>query len=139
MVEESFEIWWWWNTPKWLLHAPWKYDIKMNTSCYFGCIWLKISHWNNINQKTKKGRLFAEKETKRRPILGKGLLWRLKSPKGDLFGNAAIAKNFFLPILPENCSRKKSKLKKSLKTYFSELNEFKSKKDFPIFLSEIIQ
>ena len=35
------------------------------------------------------GDLFAEKETKRRPILAKGLLRRPRSPKGDLFGNTA--------------------------------------------------
>ena len=40
------------------------------------------------------GDLFAEKETKRRPILAKGLLRRPRSPKGDLFGNTGIERSF---------------------------------------------
>ena len=35
------------------------------------------------------GDLFAEKETKRGPILRKGLLRRPRSPKGDQCGNTA--------------------------------------------------
>ena len=36
------------------------------------------------------GDLFAEKETKRGPILRKGLLRRPRSPKGDQCGNTGI-------------------------------------------------
>ena len=41
-------------------------------------------------QKNFLGDLFAEKETKRRPILAKGLLRRPRSPKGDLIGNTVM-------------------------------------------------
>ena len=45
-----------------------------------------------ICQKCFLGDHFAEKETKRGPILAKGLLRRPRSPKGDLFGNTATPK-----------------------------------------------
>ena len=43
----------------------------------------------NIYSKKILGDHFAEKETKRGPILGKGLLRRPRSPKGDQCGNTA--------------------------------------------------
>ena len=54
-------------------------------------------HKNLFLVKKKLGDLFAEKETKRRPILAKGLLRRPRSPKGDLFGNTGGAMLHQLP------------------------------------------
>ena len=44
----------------------------------------------NYMFKKNWGDLFAEKETKRGPILRKGLLRRPRSPKGDQCGNTAV-------------------------------------------------
>ena len=44
----------------------------------------------NYMFKKNWGDLFAEKQTKRGPILRKGLLRRPRSPKGDQCGNTGI-------------------------------------------------
>ena len=68
------------------------YDkILINHALHFH-IWLKIYYMKKyICQKNFLGDHFAEKETKRGPILAKGLLRRPRSPKGDLFGNTGNA------------------------------------------------
>ena len=76
MVEESFEIWWWWNAPKWLLHVAlivfdWKYHIEII-----------------LIKKPKKGDFLLKRR-----------------PKGDLFwgkvfyGDSSLLKETYLGML----------------------------------------
>ena len=76
-----------WITTQTNVIKYWLHQL-LQIPCMYSILYLI---WNMLqiffSSKKILGDLFAEKETKRRPILAKGLLRRPRSPKGDLFGN----------------------------------------------------
>ena len=101
-----------WITTQTSVIKYWLHQL-LQIPCMYSILYLI---WNMLQfffwSKKNLGDLFAEKETKRRPILAKGLLRRPRSPKGDLFGNTAYWT--FYPI----CYCCRSLISKNLKKLF---------------------
>ena len=85
-----------WITTQTNVIKYWLHQL-LQIPCMYSILYLI---WNMLqfffSSKKILGDLFAEKETKRRPILAKGLLRRPRSPKGDLFGNTANRRSWVI-------------------------------------------